>query len=88
MRARVLAISIMLERKRSMPQASQCSETQRVSPVHRRLNSTGAGSICQMLTPPARRATSSRSVLMRRKVRKTLSMQEMGMTSMRKRGVM
>ncbi len=59
----------------------------KVKSVQSTQKAIGAGSILYKLTPLALRAVSSLSVLMRRNVRKTLSMVDIGVISSRKNGV-
>ena len=62
-------------------------EIMKVKTVQIVQKSTGAGSIRYSDTPLAFNAVNSLSVLMRRNVRKTLSMVEMGIINRRKNGV-
>ena len=71
-----------------MPQGMPCSDMPMQTTMAKKENIAGARSIWYTLTPPALSAMSSRSVLMRKKVRNTLIMHEMGSTMIRKRGIM
>jgi len=59
----------------------------RLKSVHSEPNRSGAGSSWYRLSPLALSAVSSRSALMRRKVRKMLSMQAMGVSRSRNTGL-
>ena len=85
--ARVLAISRIVSRKCPMPHASQCRDTQSRQQHADHTEQERRGKHLIDVDAPRTQATSSRSVLMRRKVRKTLSIQAMGITSMRNSGV-
>ena len=86
-RALLLAMFSTSERKFPIPQACQYREIQKPNNAQSTEKNSGAGSIWYRLTPPALRATSSLSVLMRKKVRNTDSMHAMGQMMSRKNGL-
>ena len=78
----------MVARKLFAPQEIACREMKMAKHMHTKEKRAGERNIWYMLTPPAFKAISSLSVLMRKKVRKTLSIQDMGTTKIRNDGAM